>query len=217
MEHKKTGHDDSMDLPEIDMSNVDLGGAFKQFIEVIKLNKKVIAGVAENKKSGSSAAVFLAVGAVALPVAQLIFGVRFLNVVYRPDAVSLIIQAVLAVVMAALVLYITSLVATRLFKGKGSFANYFRVMGLAYGLNVLMFLGPVIPALVPLISLVVGIWMLVINYTVIKDVFKLDNTNTILTIIVTIVAFIALGAVIASLGFGAAQSSVDLSNISITY
>jgi len=215
MEQHKTGHDESMEMPKIDMKDVDLGGAFKQFLEVIKLNKKAIEGVAGNKKGGAVAAIFLVAGSIAAPLAQLIFGVRFLNVVYRPDVVSILIQAAIAIVIAVLVIFITTIVANKLFKGKGSFADYFQVMGLAYGLNVLMFLGPILPSLAPLISLVVGIWVLIISFYALQSIFKLDNTNAVLTIIVTIVAFFVLGAVVAALGFGAAYNSVDLSNISI--
>lgn len=217
MDIKKPGHDETMDMPKIDMKDVDLGGAFKQFLEVIKLNKKILEGVAGNKKGGASAAIFLILGAIAAPLAQLIFGVKFLNVTYRPDIVSVLIQAVIAVVIAVLVIFVTAVVANKLFKGKGSFAEYFRVMGLAYGLNVVNFLGPIIPSLSPLLALVISIWVLVVSFYAIQAIFKLDNTNTVLTIIVTVVAFVALGAIVASLGYGAAYTNVDLSSISINY
>lgn len=207
-----------MEIPKIDMKDVDFGGAFKQFLEIIKLNKKAIESVAANVKGGASAAVFLVAGAIAVPLGSLIFGYKFLNVVYRPDIVPVLIQAVLAVVMTGAVIFVTTLVANKLFKGKGSFPEFFRVMGLAYGLNILALLGMAVSSLYPLIALVVGIWVLIIMFYSIQIVFKLDNTNTILTIIVTVVAFVVLSAVIASLGYGAAApSSLDLSSLSIRY
>lgn len=217
MEHHKPGHDETMEMPKIDMKDVDLGGAFKQFVEILKLNKKVIEGVAGNAKAGASAAIFLLVGAAAAPLAQFIFGVRFLNVVYRPDIVHVLVQWLLAVVMAVGVIFVTTVVANKLFKGKGSFAGYFKVMGLMYGVNVLTAVGFLVPALAPLLGLVVGIWMLVVSFYAIQAVFKLDNTNTVLTMIVAVVAMVAIMAVIGSLGYGAAYSTIDLSNISVRY
>ncbi len=218
MEHQKPGNDPSMEIPKIDMKDVDFGGAFKQLVEVLKLNKKAIESVASNVKGGAAAAIFLVAGAIAAPLGSLLFGYKFMNVVYRPDIVTVLIQAALAVVMTVAVLFITTMVANKLFKGKGSFADYFRVMGLVYGLNVVAFLGVAVPSLTSLVSLIIGIWILVVTFYAIQTIFKLDNTNAILTIIVTVVATIVLGAVIASLGYGVAgPSSVDLSNISIRY
>lgn len=215
MEQHKGSKDPSMEIPKIDMKDVDFGGAFKQLVEILKLNKKAIESVASNVKGGAAAAVFLVAGAVAAPLGSLIFGYKFMNVVYRPEIGHVLVQLVFAVVMAVAVIFVTTLVANKLFKGKGAFADYFRVMGLAYGLNVVVLLGYAVPSLAPLLGLVVGIWGLVIMFFALQIVFKLDNTNTILTIIVTIVAMMILATLVASLGYGAAYSSIDLSSFSV--
>ncbi len=214
---KEGSKDPSMEIPKIDMKDVDFGGAFKQFVEILKLNKKAIESVAGNAKGGAAAVVFLVAGAIAAPLGSLIFGYKFMNVVYRPEIVHVLIQAVLAAAMAVAVIFVTTIVANKLFKGKGSFADYFRVMGLAYGLNVLVLAGYAVPSLAPLIGLVVGVWGLVITFYALQLIFKLDNTNVILTIIVTIVAMVVLSGIVASLGYGAAYSSVDLSGLSMRY
>ena len=98
--------------------------------------------------------------------------------------------------MGAVVLYITSYVAEKMFKGQAKFPQYFRVMGYAYLLNVLGFL-----TIVPVLSMLASLWLLVINYMALTNVHKLNSTNAVLTIIVTVVAVIALGAVIGAFGF----------------
>lgn len=217
MEQYKGAKDPSMEIPQIDMKDLDFGGAFKQFLEILKLNKKAIESVAGNAKGGAAALIFLVAGAIAAPLGSLIFGYKILNVVYWPDIVAVLIQAVFAAVMAVAVIFVTTVVANKLFKGKGSFADYFRVMGLAYGLNVVILLGYAVPSLAPLLGLVASIWGLVIMFYALQIIFKLDNTNVILTIIVTIVAMVVLSAVVASLGYGAAYSTIDLSSLSGRY
>jgi len=211
MEQHKGTKDPSMEIPKIDMKDVDFGGAFKQFVEILKLNKKAIESVAVNAKGGAAAAIFLVAGAIAGPLGSLIFGFKFANIVI------ILVQAVFAVAMAVAVIFVTTIVANKLFKGKGSFADYFRVMGLAYGLNVVMLIGYAAPALIPLIGLVAMVWGLVITFYAIQIIFKLDNTNAILTIIVTIVAMVVLSGLVASLGYGAAYSSFDFSSFSARY
>lgn len=217
VEHKS--HDESMELPKIDMKDMDFGNAFQKFIKIVKLDKKAIESVSKDNKGGTAAAVFLAVGAIAAPLGSLVFGYRFFNTIVRPDIGSSLIGALLAIVMAALTLFVTSVVAVKLFKGHGSFAEFFRVAGLAYGLNVLNFVGFLVPALGMILGLVVSIWLLVISYVTIKMIYKLDDANTVLTMIVTVIVFLLLGGIIASLGVGGVMSGMGggVPSMSLTY
>lgn len=212
--------DESLKMPKMDMKDIDVGNAFQQFLGVIKLDKTVIGKVAQNEKGGTVAALFLLIGVIAGPLAQLAFGIRVFNVVVRPDITATITGSLVALVSALLTILVTTLVATKLFKGAGSFAAYFRVIGLAYGLNVLNIVVSLVPGFGVFIALIVGIWMLAIAFTTIKSVFHLDDTNAVLTIVVTIVAFFLLGAAVASLGLGVAttqMNTLDLSDLSISY
>lgn len=198
----------------------DMGNAFSQFIEIIKFNKGAMSSIARDEKATVPAAIFLLIGALAGPVANQIFGVQILGTVFRPDIQSTISASVVAVLTSLLTIFITMIVATKLFKGKGTFMEYFRVVGLAYALNILTILGSVLPALAMLVGLIVGLWMLAISFVAIKSVFSLDDTNAVLTIIVTLVAYLVLGAilvsVVASIGLSTLPQggTVDLSRIS---
>lgn len=217
LEKKKP--DEFMEMPKIDMKDMDFGNAFQKFLKVIKLDKKAIVAVSEDKKGGTAAAIFLVIGAIGSPLGSLVFGYRFFNTVVRPDIGSALLGSLLAVVMAALTLFVTSIVAVKLFKGHGSFPEFFRVAGLAYGLSVLYFFGFLVPSLQMLLGLVVGVWMLVISFVTIKQVFKLDDANTVLTMIVTVIVFLLLGGIITSLGVGGAMMGMGggMPNMSITY
>jgi hypothetical protein len=212
-EHKK---DESIEMPKIDIKDVNLGNSFQKFLQIVKLDKKAIEDVSKDKKGATGALIFLVVGALASPLAMAIFGVTLFGITVRPAIGDVFIQAILAVIMAGLVIFITSLVAIKLFKGHGTFSEYFRIAGLTYGLNVIGIISFIIPSFGMLIGLLVGIWMLVINYIAIKIVFKLDDTNTVLTMIVTVVVFMLLSAIVASTGFGVMSSSSMMPSFSIS-
>lgn len=222
VEHKK-GTDPAMEMPKIDMKDVNIGNAFQQFIGILKLDKKVIESVAKSEKGGAAAALFLVVGAIAGPLSGWIFGTRLGPVLVRAELGTALVGAVFGVAVAVLTIFITSLVATRLFKGKGTFAELFSVMGLVYGVYVLNLIGGLLPALSPIIGLVVAVWFLVVTFVALKSIFKLDDTNAVLTIIVTIVAYAVLialvGSIMVSMGMVAmgGLGGMDYSNISVRY
>jgi hypothetical protein len=203
-----------IEMPQIDVKNLDVKNAFQQFVRIIKLDKQAVEDVSKDKKGDTVALFSLILGAIASPLAMGIFGITVLGITIRPNLTDVVMQSVLAIIMAGLTLFITSMVALKLFKGHGSFSEYFRVGGLVYGLNVLGILSFIVPSFGPLIGLVIGIWMLVINYIAIKTIFKLDDTNTVLTMIVTIIVFFLLAAVIGSAGFGVMSSSANIPSFS---
>lgn len=222
VEHKKKT-DPAMEMPKIDLKDVNIGNALQQFISILKLDKKVMEAVAKNEKGGAAAVLFLVVGAVAGPLSGFIFGTRLGPIVVRTELGATLVSAVFGVAVAALTIFITSLVATRLFKGKGTFAEFFRVLGLVYGAYVLNIIGGLLPTLAPIVTLVVAIWVLVVSFVAIKEIFKLDDTNAVLTIIVTVVAYMILialaGSIMLSIGLstGSSMGVLDYSNISLSY
>lgn len=201
-EHK-SAHSGMPEIPKVDMKNVNadsLKGGFGDIIKILKLDKAAMEKVAHRDAEGISLAlVYLAVGAIAAPLGGALLGYTYFGVTVRTPIVSALIGAVLAVVMGAVVYYVTSLVAEKMFHGTGKFPQYFRVMGYASLLQVVGLL-----TVVPILSTVAAIWLLVINYMALTVVHKLNSTNAVLTIIVTVVVFIALTAVIAGLGLTAA-------------
>lgn len=204
-EHKPEhgGHNSMPEIPKVDMKSVNadaLKGGFGDVIEILKLNKTAIDKVAHRDSEGITLAlVYLTIGGIAPSLGGAILGFTILGTTFRTPIVSALIGAVLAVVISAVALYVTSLVAEKMFHGTGKFPQYFRVMGYASLINVVGFL-----TMVPIISTIASIWVLVVNYMALTIVHKLNSTNAVLTIIVTVLVFIALTAVIASLGLTAA-------------
>ncbi len=200
-------HNSMPEIPKVDFKNVSpdsLKGGFGDIIEILKMNKAAMEKVAHRDAEGISLAlVYLAVGALGAPLGGAILGYTFFGVTVRTPIVNALIGAVLAVVMGALVFYITNMVAEKMFHGQGKFPQYFRVMGYASLINIVGFL-----TVLPILSTIASIWVLVVNYQALTNVHKLNSTNAVLTIIVTIVAFIALTAVIAGLGLTGAAVGV---------
>ncbi len=157
-EHKAEHHTstkvDMPPIPKVDFKNVNadsLKGGFSDVIEIIKLNKGAMDKVAHRDAEGINIAlIYLAIGAVAAPLGSWILGYSLLGVTIHSGIVGTIIQAVFAVVMAAVVLYITNLVAEKMFQGHAKFPQYFRVMGYAYLLNVVGFFGQLAALIAPL-------------------------------------------------------------------
>ena len=197
-----------MNIPKFDTKNLDFQGAFKSVLEILKLNQSAIEQVAKNEKLNFVALIFLIIGSIIGPLATKIFGIRIFNIAVYPSLQDTLVGMVVNFVIAALVIFITTLVATKVFNGKGTLAEYFRIMGLAYILNVLTILGSLLPSLAMVVGLVVGVWMLGIEFVSLKAVFKMDATNSALTMIVSLVVFLVL-ELLASVGVGSAIFCAD--------
>lgn len=214
-EHKEEGPSisDQMKLPKINMSRLDFKNALGKCLGILKLDRKIIEEVAVSEKYNAAALVFLILGAVAGPIGQSISGMRQANIVVRMDFGSAFLSALIAVIVALFGVYIISLVAIKLFKGKGTLAQLFRVMGLAFGVYVLSFLGNMIPGL----NFILWIWLLFILFKILKTVFKTDDVNSVLIIIVSMVAIWFVTAVLVAIGLPLTPYSMKIGAISITY
>jgi len=203
------------EIPKVDFKNVNAGslkGGFGDILEVLKLNKHRIEQLGNRDSEGIGLAlVYLGIGAIAAPLGGWILGynIPYFGTIHNGVGNALI-SAVVAVVMAFIGLYVTSLVAEKFFQGHGKFPQYFRVMGYAYLLNIIGFL-----TIVPVLSMLASLWLLVVNFFALTVVHKLNNTNAALTLVVTIVVFVVLGSVVAALGLmsagGFSGSSFSLS------
>jgi len=171
---------DALAIPKFDFTKLDFAGAFGKLIEICKLNKKVINEVANDEKFNSISLVFLVIGAAAGPLFFLIFGISFQGgYVLRPDTLRGILNIILSPAISAAGLFALTYVAVNLFKGQGTFAKALRVLGLTSGVSAILALGYLVPSLMSILGLVVGIWMLVVGYVCLKEVFKMDDTNTV--------------------------------------
>ncbi len=218
------GHNPLQGMPEIPKVNLKgvtpaaLKGGFMDVVEILKMNKAKMETVAGREAEGiNMALVYLAIGSIAAPIGGMIFGYGFGNLTYRTPVVNGLIGAVISIVMAAVFIYVTNLVAVRLFKGKGNFPAFFRVMGYASLINVVSIL-----TIVSLLGAVAGIWLLVVYFFALQVVHKLDATNTVLTIIVSVVVMAIIGYLLALIGLSAfmggvgAISGLGMPGVSIT-
>jgi hypothetical protein len=88
-------------------------------------------------------------------------------------------------------------VGTELFKGEATLDEMLRVIGFAYAPRML--------SIIPCIGGIVGaIWSLVASYFAIKEGLDLDDTGTIVTILVGWLVTVVIGFVLGLLGLGGA-------------
>lgn len=128
--------------------------------------------------------------------------------------IAFIVAVVLTLLGFFLWVWVATFVGTRFFKGTGQFDNVKRAMGFSYApqlLNILSF----IPCLGGIIALVAWALTIVAGVKAVRQSLNQDNTNAILTVVVSaVVVFIitaAIGAVLAMVGIGAAAVTGALS------
>jgi len=188
------------DIPKVDFKNVNfktLQNGLKDILEILRINKKKIDEVANRESEGVGLAlVYFIIGTLGAPLGGAIIGYSFLGVSYRTSIWTALIEMVIAVLVGILGIYILNLVAKMLFHGKGEFSKFLRVMGYASLLNFVGFL-----TVAPFLKNVVMIWMLVVQFFALREIHKLDNTKTVLTIIAATVLSVLIVALLdATLG-----------------
>ncbi len=199
----KPAHNSMPEIPKVDMKNVNVGnlkGGFGDIIEILKLNKAVMAKVAGRDSEGISLAlVYFAVGTIVASLGPAVFGIPLPIVgLIRIGFVSSLIGGVVAAVLGVIGLFLTNWVAESMFKGSGKFPQFFRVLGYASLLRVVEFF-----TIIPFLSLIVGVWLLVILYNTLTEIHKLSSTNAVLTLLVAAVLAIVIGYILTMLGLGA--------------
>lgn len=160
----------------------------KNAIDVVKLDAKAMHSVATRKTTAAAAILFIVLATVAMNLGIYLQFMRFSFI--KPSLGWLLINGIVYVVFTVLFIFIYDIVATQIFKGKGNFGELFRVLG--YG-NFVMIL-----AVIPMLGVLAGLWYLVITYRALTLVKKLNPTNSVLTIIITVVAGLLLSMLLAS-------------------
>lgn len=173
-------------MHKVDKDNIM--AELKTAVDVALLKPKAMQAVAADKTKIQYAFGILAVAAVASGLGMKFFG-GFLN----PGWGYILGMMVYQVIFAIIGIYVMSIVAKSIFKGHAKHDEFFRV--LAFGMIVTWL------AIFPPLSIVGGIWGLVILFVVLKTIHKLTTGGAIGTILVTIVAM-ALVIKILSLVFG---------------
>ena len=185
----------ALNIPKFDFKSLDFSGAFNFLIRIFKLDKAAIEEVAQKESLNAVALIFLVAGVIAGPLGYLIFGASAFGIVVRPSIAFTLVSMVLGVVSSAAGIYIVTYVAVNYFQGKANLGQYFRVMGVISVVGVLNLVGYAV-GIFSLISMVVGIWTLVVEYVTLQTVFKMDQKNTVLTILVSIAFMIVFGIIV---------------------
>jgi len=172
----------------------DIGKEFMNALEILKLNGKKMEEIAANKAAALPALIFILIGALAFHVGIYFF---FANMMKGLGALAgmgdfslniplldLLISFLLLSVITIVEIFVLDFVANIAFKGQGKFGQLFRVLGYA---NLVMIISVFMQ-----IGFIGGIWLLVVSYVALTKIKKLDSTNTVLTIIISLVVVAVL-------------------------
>jgi hypothetical protein len=197
--HHEAAHGSSHGIPNVDFKKVSgaaLKGGFSDVIEILKLNRSRINAVAGRESEGFGIAmIYLFIGSLGAPLGTAIIGYSILGTRITMPFFDAVFGAVVTAFAVMLTLYVTNLVAQRLFKGKGAFPQFFRVMGYAYLLNIVAFL-----TFVPFLGVLVSLYLLVVTFITLKEIHKMDDTNAVLTILVTFGAALVISYLLGAFG-----------------
>ena len=156
-------------------------------IAILKLDKTKVSQVAHDEKATIWAFVILV-----LPV--------LINVVLAALQTTLFLSLqikflIIPLVTIFAVIFLMSFVAQQVFHAKGDHMAFFRVLahaGVVTWLTVIPFvlslLGLVdVYSVFNMANMVAGIWMFVVTYNVLQDYYKLNQQNTIITMVLGVV------------------------------
>ena len=175
------------------MAKKGFGNYIKQAIEILKLNTKAMTEASKDEKAFGMAILFIAIGGVAGAIGML-------------NPIGIVLNPIIAIIGSFIGVGILHILA-KLFGGKGTFTELYKVMGLAYLIQWIS----VIPLIGPILSGILGLWVIVVNVVALKTVYKLSTGKAIVVIlipliIIVIIALVVGAEVIAALvGAGAVQ------------
>src|SRR5215207_4309744 len=113
-----------------------------------------------------------------------------------PNPIGTLISGLLSALIGwAVWSFVVYFVGTRFFGGTATYGELLRTLGFAESPGVLLILS-FIPVLGGLLAFAVGIWILVASFIGIRQALDIDNTKTVLTILIGIVALIVVVAII---------------------
>jgi hypothetical protein len=182
----------------------------ERILRVFKLDRTIFAEVEHDESATTQAATVVAIVAV-LSVIGTIIQMLFSLVRGGKPAIGGVILSVVVTFVITFINWavwsgVTYLVGTKLFKGEATFGEMLRVIGFAYAPQML--------GIVPCIGGIVGgIWSLIASYFAIKEGLDLDDTGTIVTILVGWLVTVVISAVIGMLGIGGAVGIGALSGL----
>lgn len=156
--------------------------------EIATLKKETMHHVAEGGKAETVFGYYVIAAAAIFGM----IGQHFFISWFKPTLTASLLSGLFHIIYAVIGIYVISLIAQKLFKGKGKHEAFFRVM--AYALIVTWI------NLIPSLAIIGGIWMLVIAFNIIKSVHHLKTGSAIGTLIVGTIAMMLIAAVLSPTG-----------------
>ncbi|MFH1836423.1 MAG: Yip1 family protein [Methanobacteriota archaeon] len=177
---------------------MDFVGSIRNSIRIIRLDEEVISKVSDNSDSTNAALLIAAIGGVAGSIGVL----NPVGIFFLP------IFAVAALAIGTGVLHIIA----RILGGKGEYSKLFRVLG---HVSIIQWVN-VIPVVGFLISMLLGLWSIVVSIVVIRTIHNISTFRAVLVIIIPV--FVVTGFVLLiSLMLGMAIASVIGSNPAFSF
>ncbi|MBN2086907.1 YIP1 family protein [Candidatus Peregrinibacteria bacterium] len=172
------------------MNKNNITAEIKTAINVVLFDKTAMNHVMADKKKTVFGLYIIIASAVLALITQLVFMGKFLSL-------SFVIKgAIMQVIMAVISIYLLSLIAQKVFGGKGKHDEFFRVASYASILGWLGALGPVLAgalgaftggAVTMVLSLAVLIWGIVLIIKILALVHKLSGAKIAGTLIVMLI------------------------------
>jgi hypothetical protein len=157
----------------------------KTAVQVALLKAKDMHAVALDKNKNNYAYGIIAVAAILSGL-----GLKFFGGFFSPSWGYTLGMMVYQIVASVVGIYVMSIVAKSIFKGQAQHDAFFRVM--AFGMIVTWL------SIIPALSIVGGIWGLVIVFVVLKTIHKLTTGGAIGSILVSVLAMAIVGMILGS-------------------
>jgi hypothetical protein len=178
--------------------NHHLPTEIQRAIKVAMFNQRTIQSVAKDKAVTPLATILIVLGSFAGALGSYVFPIEYGPVTYRTTVFEAIANGITAAFWIVVMLLTLNFVADRLFKGHGSFQSFLRVVG--YGYIIGLF------GLFPILSVLVGIWALIILFKALHYVKGLSVEQSALSLLLTagflLLLFSLLGEVTAANLYG---------------
>lgn len=177
---------------------MDFNRILNGMIRAARLDKEFYEEVERDTSYGQDALVVVVLAALAAGIGSFI-GSLFIGSNILVAVGSLIFGVVVAVLAYFVWVFVAQYVGTRFFKGQGDFGEVQRAFGFAYApqvLNVLSF----IPCVGWVLPLVTWLWSLATGFVAIRQSLDQDDTNAVLTMVVSFLVVLVLSVILGLIG-----------------
>lgn len=164
----------------------DFKQELQRAFQVVKLQAQAMTAVSKDSNATRMAVLFIVLSSFLGGLGSMLFpsyAYRGL-VVYRPTLFQVFEQTIAASLMLIFAIFLVHFFAVQLFKARGSFEEFFRVAGYAYVVGILNFCPP--------LTLVVGLWTLVVLWKALIVVKRMAREKAVLTLVAVLVVFCSL-------------------------